>query len=244
MENLREERHINIGEAAKMLSVSVDTLRRWDKSGKLRARVTLSGRRYYSTEQIALLQGDLYTLALSWASAALPREPIDEYYCPNSSVFQTRLMRMGQPLADRTDNPPWLHLLTAAVGEVGNNSFDHNIGNWPDILGVFFGYDLDRRMIIVADRGVGVLSTLRQVRPQLRDDTEALRVAFTEVVSGRAPEARGNGLKFVARKVIAPYPLALRFQSGDAEATIKNGEPLSVAPAITPIRGTLALFTY
>lgn len=233
-----------ISEAAKILGVSVDTLRRWDKSGKLRASVSLSGRRYYSAEQIALLRNDLFALAFSWATARQPQEPSNDYFCSNSAVFQTRLMRMKTLLAEHVGDPPWLNYLIAGVGEIGNNSFDHNIGNWPDVPGVFFGYDPERRIIVVADRGLGVLATLRRVRPALKDDKEALRVAFTEVISGRAPEARGNGLKFVAKNVIAPFPLVLRFQSGNAEAAIKNGEPLAIGDASTYLRGTLALFTY
>jgi len=35
--------------------------------------------------------------------------------------------------------------------------------------------------------------------PELSTDEEAVRTAFTKVVSGRAPESRGNGLKFVRK---------------------------------------------
>jgi sensor histidine kinase regulating citrate/malate metabolism len=106
-------------------------------------------------------------------------------------------------------------LITAMAGEVGNNSFDHNLGNWPDTPGIFFGYDMHRGIVILADRGCGILATLRRVRPLLENHQEALRVAFTEVVSGRAPEQRGNGLKFVAG-VVSENNFHLTFQTGDA----------------------------
>ena len=33
-------------------------------------------------------------------------------------------------------------LIVAVAGEIGNNSFDHNLGKWPDSPGVFFGFDV------------------------------------------------------------------------------------------------------
>lgn len=95
------------------------------------------------------------------------------------------------------------YMLTAVAGEIGNNSFDHNLGQWRDLPGILFlhgaiekGYE-----VVLADRGQGVLNSLRRVRPELKNDAEALRVAFTEQISGRAPEKRGNGLKFVSEAV-------------------------------------------
>ncbi|MBU2523597.1 hypothetical protein KKG71_00165, partial [Patescibacteria group bacterium] len=49
-------------------------------------------------------------------------------------------------------------------------------------------YNLDKKEIVLADRGLGILETLRQVLPELASHTEAVEVAFTQFVSGRAPE--------------------------------------------------------
>ena len=43
---------LSIGQAAKRLGVSVDTLRRWDKRGKLKAIRSPTDRRYYTPKQI------------------------------------------------------------------------------------------------------------------------------------------------------------------------------------------------
>jgi len=67
----------------------------------------------------------------------------------------------------------------------------------------------------LADREQGILTTLKRVKPKLNSLIEALEVAFTETLSGRQPEACGNGLKFV-REVIVNSPLELFFQTGDA----------------------------
>ena len=135
-------------------------------------------------------------------------------------------------------------LLTSIAGEIGNNSYDHNLGNWPDTPGIFFGYDVVKRHIVLADRGLGILKTLQRVRPQLNNDQEALRVAFTEIVSGRAPEARGNGLKYV-RNIIAKYPIKLLFRTGNAQVTLlRESKALQFATTQEYVQGCIAFITY
>lgn len=135
-------------------------------------------------------------------------------------------------------------LIVAVTGEIGNNSFDHNFGNWPDIPGVFFACDMNKRIIVLADRGVGIRATLLRVRSDLKDDIMALSVAFTERVSGRFPEQRGNGLKFV-NNVATKNPIGVSLQSGAAVAEItKQNGVLKVGLADRYIRGTLTVITY
>jgi hypothetical protein len=69
------------------------------------------------------------------------------------------------------DAKPLFSLLTSVAGEIGNNSYDHNLGQWPDIPGIFFAYDLNKKQIALADRGVGILETLRKVKPELKIGT-------------------------------------------------------------------------
>ena len=104
-------------------------------------------------------------------------------------IFESKLSRIT-PIET-------VSLITAIVGEIGNNSFDHNLGNWPDMPGIFFSYTIRNKEVVLADRGQGILKTLKRVRTELTNSSAAMRVAFTETVSGRYPEARGNGLKFV-----------------------------------------------
>jgi hypothetical protein len=135
-------------------------------------------------------------------------------------------------------------LLTSIAGEIGNNSYDHNLGQWPETPGIFFGYDLNKKQIVLADRGLGILQTLKRVKPELKDHAEALKVAFTEIISGRKPEARGNGLKYV-RSVISKNPINLIFQSGDAKLILKSGSAdLDIKKVKESIRGCIALITY
>ncbi|MFA6306682.1 MAG: helix-turn-helix domain-containing protein [Patescibacteria group bacterium] len=238
---------ITINQATQILGVSLDTLRRWDKSGKLPAvRLKSSGHRYYDRNLLAELMPnlDIYKLALKWASGDTAVEPLADFYCPNSSIFQARLSRLETELIKSGILQDRFSLITSVVGEIGNNAYDHNLGNWPDVPGVFFIYNLNNRQLAIADRGQGVLTTLRKVRPDLKDDQDAVKMAFTEIISGRAPESRGNGLKFV-RKIVAENKYDFLFKSGQAELRInKKSHGIDIAEAKTPVNGCLALVKF
>lgn len=240
---MAEQELITISKAAEILEVSIDTLRRWDKDGKLSpVKTSDAGYRLYSKSQIELFLNDLFGLARDWAlsGAEIP----SKFYCSNSAAFQTRLIQMQDLLVSVTELASIFPLVVAVAGEIGNNSFDHNLGNWPDVAGIFFAYDIHKRNIVLADRGLGILTTLKRVKPELNTDKEALRVAFTEILSGRSPESRGNGLKFV-RKIAAENPVGLLFQTGDAELILaKDSDALDIRSSPKPFRGCLALITF
>ena len=239
---MNEKDFISIGEASEMLGVSVDTLRRWDKSGRFLAEKSDGGHRLYSKEKVGIYLKDIFSLAKDWC--VNKTEIPENFYCQNSGAFQARLMRMYEEIAKTSSLEHLSSLILSTAGEIGNNSFDHNIGNWPDVQGIFFGYDISRRQVVLADRGIGVLASLKRVRPNLSTDESALAVAFTEIVSGRAPEERGNGLKFV-KKVITENPMGLVFQSGDTEVILhKDDVGLHMKPAQNSIRGCLVYITF
>lgn len=237
------EELITISEAAEILGVSIDTLRRWDKSGKLSpAKISEAGYRLYYRSQIELFLNDLFDLAKDWVLKNT--ELLAQFYCSNSAVFQTRLIHMQDLLMGVTQLNSIFPLIVAIAGEIGNNSYDHNLGNWPDTPGIFFGYDINKRNIVLADRGLGILATLKRVKPDLKTDSRALEVAFTEIISGRAPENRGNGLKFV-RKIVSENPIGLVFQTGNAELLLaKESDELNIRSSPEPFRGCLASITF
>jgi excisionase family DNA binding protein len=238
---------LTIKEASDIIGVSLDTLRRWDKNGKLSSeRSDSSEHRYYSREKInAFLKTlNIFSLSKKWAFADADYEPAEMFYCQNSYLFQGQLSKLEFELSKI---PGWeknFSIISSIAGEIGNNSFDHNLGNWPDVPGIFFAYDMEKRIIVLADRGRGILKTLRAVKPELADDEEALKLAFTKIISGRAPENRGNGLKFV-RKAIANNPLSLFFQSGDAVLKMKKNKPdLNIKKSGKNLRGCLTLIKF
>lgn len=167
-----------------------------------------------------------------------------EYYCATRDIFQARLDSMINSLlnAEKISEAD-VYIAAAIAGEIGNNSFDHNLGSWPDIMGVFFDYELagGELKIALADRGQGLRATLARVKPEIKNDEEALFTAFNERISGRAPESRGNGLKFV-KENIKDRKMRLLFISGSARAELNNKMTIKEAP--DNLRGSLAIISY
>lgn len=230
---------LSITAAANFLDVSVETLRRWDRSGKLRAIRKNGGKwRFYLKKDLEIFASDLLKLANDWVSSGKPIPP--QFYCPNSATFQSRLIKFEDRLRVLNPDNENFSLIIAIIGEIGNNSFDHNLGQWPDEPGIFFGYSIPKGQVVLADRGLGVLATLRRVKLGLSTDIDAVQVAFTEIITGRAPEKRGNGLKFV-RKIISEQAISLFFQTGEAELRIQpNSYELNITRSQLHIRGCLA----
>lgn len=221
---MENDKLMSIGKTSKSLGVSIQTLRRWDSKGILKSfRASPGGNRFYKKEDIDLFINDLSSMGWKWASDIVPSEPPKEFYCATSDVFTIRLKRLESDLEKLSNLNIHPSLLMLMVSEIGDNSYAHNLGNWPDVLGIFFAYDLNKRKIILADRGRGILETLQSVRPELQSHSEALKVAFTEILSGRFPERRGNGLKSVARTIITS-DVKLLFRTGDAQLDLKRGD--------------------
>ena len=235
---------VSISNAAKQLGASMDTLRRWDKTYRLSSiRIGPRGHRFYSQEDINRFLRNDNSVAKQWAMTPVGAFPSDDVYCATRDVFQARLEKLQTVLQGKVPESA-VSLLCAVAGEIGNNSFDHNLGNWPDVMGVYFSYNLRNRNIVLADRGLGILKTLKRVRPELSNAGEALKVAFTETISGRFPEARGNGLKFV-RSVITKNPFTLKFQTGDAYLSLKeNDQDIVVSYTEDYIRGCIAVIDF
>ena len=173
-----DNRLIPIGVASKLLGVSIDTLRNWDKKNILNSfRPEPTGNRYYLKEDIGNFINKKTTeehisLAIKWAVGKTPPSLPSDLYCETIDVFSARVQSLNLKFEREGDLKEISSLLTAIIGEIGNNYFNHNIGNWPDTPGVFFGYSLKNRQIVLADRGQGVLKTLKRVLPRLKTDAE------------------------------------------------------------------------
>jgi hypothetical protein len=159
---------------------------------------------------------------------------LPENYYKTRNLFQSELNKFMIEAKDP--------LLTAIVGEIGNNSYDHNLGNWKDITGIIFVCDYENKTIILADRGLGIKETLSKVKNDIQTDEQAVNVALTEIISGRAPEQRGNGLKFVS-KIVKMKNWYLYLQSGNGSIEISNGNAdFTTKP--DSVRGCLAVIKY
>lgn len=135
------------------------------------------------------------------------------------------------------------YLVSALLGEIGNNAFDHNYTFQSGMpKGVFFDYMTFAETAILADYGRGIYTTLLKVRPDIQTDVEALRIALTEMISGRSPEQRGNGLKFV-RKAVIEHDWHLYIHSGTAAAFIENKD-MKFVTCQKSISGCLAILNW
>lgn len=242
---------LGIKQAASLLSVTPTTLRRWDADGRLIARRQSPGsHRYYLEDDIADFLAEhykyIYKVALKWSfSKEDEKDEIEKipqrFYCADSSIFRARLSKLEQSLRNDPKFKDTFSLVVSVAGEIGNNSFDHNIGNWPDVPGIFFAISLDEKKIILADRGQGVLTTLKRARPNLSNDKDALVLAFTKIISGRPTETRGNGLKYVKR-IVTDYSMKLWFQSGRSAITINK--KFSASDIRQNLKGCFAVLDY
>ncbi len=139
-----------------------------------------------------------------------------DFFSKTRDVFDARLATYT------AHSQNWL--LGAVIGEIGANTFDHNFAFRSEFpRGLFFDSESDSRYIFLCDFGAGLKTTLSRVVHEIDSDEKAIETAFTKPISGRAPELRGNGLKFVISSVVENN-WHLYFQSGYAVCKAdKNG---------------------
>lgn len=138
-------------------------------------------------------------------------------------------------------------LIVSAIGELTNNCFDHNLGYWKDTPGCCVSWSKENNTLTfcIADRGRGIVETLRQVAGKEKTSQEILQTAFEKVITGRAPENRGNGLKYVRQSILLNEQNSLKCFSNDCSYQINNS--VLPVPAELPQKqnfGTLIFFQW
>ncbi|MEK6705856.1 MAG: winged helix-turn-helix domain-containing protein, partial [Bdellovibrionota bacterium] len=106
-----------------------------------------------------------FSKAFEWLSAARLSKNPASHVCETRDVFTARLsslrtlVKQGLPTED-------LPLLISVVGEIGNNSFDHNLGQWRDVPGCWYEIQVTRNLlwVIIADRGQGIFQRFGRER--------------------------------------------------------------------------------
>ena len=159
----------------------------------------------------------------------------DEYFSKTRDIFTAGL----QSFIMKTEK----YLEAAIIGEIGNNSFDHNFGfitAFPG--GVYFNAAYKQKYTVLSDYGRGIRQSLLLVLPSLVSDTEAVEIAFTKRISGRSPEQRGNGLKFVS-EAIRQNNWHLYFQSGLGACSI-DGKGINFLEKAISVTGCLAIIDF
>ena len=87
---------------------------------------------------------------------------------------------------------------TALVGELGNNVFDHNLGNWPTnvsgcIIAAQHYPDIHTIEIVVGDPGVGFYGSLKTAFPNISNDIEAIKLGL----AGNTGSSRRNKREWI-----------------------------------------------
>ncbi len=141
-------------------------------------------------------------------------------------VFEARAQKIFPSLLKHGFNVSDASLIYSMIGEIGNNSFDHNLGLWIGQPGCYFVFEVDQAGVTVglADHGRGIYSSLKRVLPSLATEQEAIETAFEKVISGRSPEQRGNGLKFVRQIINGNSSRALISRSGSGIITLGGND--------------------
>lgn len=165
-------------------------------------------------------------------------------YCQFRDSFNARLDRFLKMFRNFGMNEEDSYRATSIVGELGNNVFDHNSGNWPTgISGCFLtaqSYPVEGSIeFAIGDVGVGFLGSLKRAFPELTEDIDAIHKGLAGY-TGRIGEDRGNGLRLVQDWTINAFAGSLCIHSGKGMVTIdekgtKNCEAFDVL-------GTLAKF--
>lgn len=96
-----------------------------------------------------------------WLNARTLTESPQEWVCETRETLTARLPRLKSFVGEGLPRN-LLPLVISTAGEIGNNSFDHNLGQWRDVPGCWFepqvtGLNL---WICIADRGQGVFQSL------------------------------------------------------------------------------------
>ena len=135
-------------------------------------------------------------------------------------------------------------MATSLVGELGNNVFDHNDGQWPtSVRGAIILAQMNplkgRIEVIVADPGIGFRRSLAALDPSVTNDAEAIKLGLSGV-TGRIGERRGQGLRIVQDWTINNFAGIVRIHSGSGLVVVDaNG---THAESVFSIGGTLASF--
>lgn len=215
---IRKKKSIAPKELVRTLKLSPQIIHRHLKELIARGSIEKIGNSPYTKYAIAGTPD--FTNALKWfRSKDQPNESNE--VCETRDVFTARLAKFI-PLTKQGLLEDDLSLIVAVSGEIGNNCFDHNLGQWVDIPGCWFDIKIMQKKlwVLIADRGQGIYSSLKHVAPSVENDQSAMELAFNEKISGRSPEKRGNGLKYVKDIILTERKRGLACRSGKGLITL------------------------
>lgn len=196
-------KYYSIAEMSKKLNVSAQTLRNWDKNGKLKPHHTTdSGYRYYSQEQLNKILG----------IKEKPKKIIG--YCRVSSNkqkddlqrqienMQTYLMAQGVPFEIITDIGSGINYkkegLKELIKRITQNEVDKVVVLYKDRL-LRFGFELVEYVASLYDCDIEVIDTTEKTEEQeLVEDMVQIITVFSAKLQGK----RANKAKKMVKELI------------------------------------------
>lgn len=243
---IREKGAMRPTDLSRLLSITPQALHRQLKNLVLEGILVSQGSP--PTTRYALAGVPDFTKAFDWISTpTLKRNPL-QTVCETRDILTGRLSPL-KDLIKKGLNPQALPLLISTAGEIGNNSFDHNLGQWRDVPGCWFETQVtgNRVWMCIADRGQGIFNSLVKVDAKIPNDQAALEVAFEKFISGRSPEQRGNGLKFVKKNILIEKERGLACLSGKGSLHFGDwGEDCDqvLKETLSKVKGTITLMAW
>src|SRR5438445_4587146 len=110
---------------------------------------------------------DLEAVA-GWIKASTLATSPSSSVCETRDVFSARLPHLKSFVKNGLPESVLPSVISTA-GEIGNNSFDHNLGQWRDVPGCWFESQLTGKnlWIGIADRGQGIFKSLSKVHAHI-----------------------------------------------------------------------------
>jgi len=125
-------------------------------------------------------------------------------------------------------------ILVSSIGEIIDNSFSHNLGQWNNSFGPLVLYlsqqipDRKEINISICDFGIGFLATLKKNYPQLENEEEAIKFALMPQTTGRINKMGGNGLVYLQKNVFNGFKGNITIRSNNTLVSIKSKETVEL----------------
>lgn len=196
-------KYYSIAETSKMLNVTAQTLRNWDKSGKLKPHHTTdSGYRYYSQEQLNRILGvkDTTRKIIGYCRVSSHKQKDD--LVRQVENMQTYLMAQGRPFEIITDIGSSINYKKKGLREliklITQNEVDKVVVVYKDRL-LRFGYELIEYIATLYNCDIEVIDNTEKTEQQeLVEDMIQIITVFSCKLQGK----RANKTKRMIKELI------------------------------------------
>lgn len=196
-------KYYSIAETSKLLNVTAQTLRNWDKNGKLKPHhTTSSGYRYYSNEQLNRILGvkdkSRKVIGYCRVSSHKQKDDLDRQI----QNMQTYLLAQGRPFEIITDIGSGINYKNKGLKElvklITQNEVDKVVILYKDRI-LRFGYELIEYIASLYNCEIEVIDTTEKTEQQeLVEDMIQIITVFSCKLQGK----RANKAKKMIQELI------------------------------------------